>query len=131
MKICLIDDRLENFIVEKEYIYNRVKSVKYSEFQKLYDYLEGKTPFSTQHKTKGAEFDNVLVILDNGKWSDYNSENLFVGGTNQNVLERTRKIFYVCCTRAKENLAVFYHNPSQEVLRQANVWFRAENIHEI
>lgn len=64
--ICLIDDKLSDFKERKEYLYNRVKNVKFNEFQKLYDYLEGQTPFSTQHKTKGAEFDNVLVILDNG-----------------------------------------------------------------
>ena len=61
--ICLIDDHLRRFISEKEYVFNRVKEVKYKEFQKLYSYLEGFTPFSTQHKTKGAEFNDVLIIL--------------------------------------------------------------------
>ena len=127
--ICLIDEKLENFLIEKEYIYNQVKNVKYAEFQKLYAYLEGQTPFSTQHKTKGAEFDNVLVILDNGKWNDYNFEYLFMNQTEkQRVLERTQKIFYVCCTRAKENLAVFYHNPTSVVLAQAKEWFGENNV---
>jgi Superfamily I DNA and RNA helicases len=129
--ICLIDEKLEKFREEKEYIYNRVKDVKYCEFQKLYDYLEGKTPFSTQHKTKGTEFDNVLVILDNGNWNKYNFESLFLGGGTPSVLERTQKIFYVCCTRAKENLAVFYHNPIPNVINQAKVWFEEENVHQI
>ncbi|GAB6013043.1 ATP-dependent nuclease [Viscerimonas tarda] len=129
--ICLFDEKLEKFQAEKAYIFNRVKDVKYSEFQKLFDYLEGKTPFSTQHKTKGTEFDNVLVILDNGNWNNYNFENLFLGGGTQSVLERTQKIFYVCCTRAKENLAVFYHNPSQNVINQAKVWFEKENVFSI
>ena len=127
--ICLIDEKLENFLIEKEYIYNQVKNVKYAEFQKLYAYLEGQTPFSTQHKTKGAEFDNVLVILDNGKWNDYNFEYLFMNQTGkQRVLERTQKIFYVCCTRAKENLAVFYHNPTSVVLAKAKEWFGEDNV---
>ena len=129
--ICLIDEKVEKFRDEKEYIYNRVKDVKYSQFQKLYDYLEGKTPFSTQHKTKGSEFDNVLVILDNGKWNDYNFENLFLGGGTASVLERTQKIFYVCCTRAKENLAVFYHNPSVNVVDKAKTWFGEDNVLQI
>jgi DNA helicase-2/ATP-dependent DNA helicase PcrA len=129
--ICLVDEKLEKFREEKEYIYNRVKDVKYSEFQKLYDYLEGKTPFSTQHKTKGTEFDNVLVVLDNGNWNKYNFENLFLGGGTPSVLERTQKIFYVCCTRTKENLAVFYHNPNLNAINQAKVWFGEDNVHEI
>ena len=130
-EICLIDDKLKKFCEEKEYIYNRVKCVKYSEFQNLYAYLEGQTPFSTQHKTKGTEFDNVLVILDNGKWNHYNFENLFLGGGTATVLERTQKIFYVCCTRAKENLAVFYHNPSNAVIDKAKEWFGEENVFSI
>ena len=130
--ICLIDEKLEKFLQEEEYIYNQVKNVKYAEFQKLYVYLEGQTPFSTQHKTKGAEFDNVLVILDNGKWNDYNFEYLFTNRTDkQSVLERTQKIFYVCCTRAKENLAVFYHNPMPAVLVKAKDWFGENNVKEI
>jgi len=129
--ICLIDEKVEKFREEREYIYNRVKDVKYSQFQMLYDYLEGKTPFSTQHKTKGSEFDNVLVILDNGKWNDYNFENLFLGGGTTSVLERTQKIFYVCCTRAKENLAVYYHNPSANVVDKAKTWFGEDNVLQI
>jgi len=66
MGICIIDDKLNDFKERKMYLYNRVKGVGFVEFQKLYEYLEGQTPFSTQHITKGAEFDNVLVILDNG-----------------------------------------------------------------
>lgn len=126
--VCLIDDRLNNFKGKNEYLYNRVKSVKYHEFQKLYEYLEGKTPFSTQHKTKGAEFNDVLVILNNGGWNNYNFENLFLDQGTATVLERTQKIFYVCCTRAKEKLAVFYHNPTPGVISKAKEWFGEENV---
>ena len=124
LKICLIDYNLNKFKIENEYIYNRVKNVKYKEFQDLYNYLEGKTPFSTQHKVKGDEFENVLVVLDNGNWNDYNFEYLFTNRTDKaSVLERTQKIFYVCCTRSKENLAVFYHNPSDSIISKAEDWF--------
>ncbi|MFW5872174.1 MAG: 3'-5' exonuclease, partial [bacterium] len=105
-----------------------VKEVQYCEFQQLYDYLEGKTPFSTQHKTKGTEFDNILVILDNGGWNKYNFEKMFLNTGTLSVLERTQKIFYVCCTRAKERLAVFYHEPSQEVIAKAQEWFCDEKV---
>ncbi len=126
--VCLIDDKLERFIAEKEYVYNRVKEVKYKEFQKLYFYLEGFTPFSTQHKTKGAEFNNVLVILDNGGWNKYNFQNLFIGNGTPSVLERTQKLFYVCCTRSKEELAVYYNSPSEALLVRARDWFGAVNV---
>jgi len=126
--ICLIDDKLIAFKEQKEYLFNRVKRVKFSEFQKLYEYLEGQTPFSTQHKTKGTEFDNVLVILDNGGWNNYNFGNLFLETGSESVLDRTQKIFYVCCTRTKENLAVFFHNPDSQVIDKAKVWFGIDNV---
>lgn len=126
--ICVKDDRYLKFVEEKSYLYDRVKKVRYSEFKFLYDYLEGFTPFSTQHKTKGTEFDNVLVILDNGRWNKYNFGYLFAEAGTQSVLERTQKIFYVCCTRSKENLAVFYHNPDQSIINKAGEWFGRENM---
>jgi DNA helicase-2/ATP-dependent DNA helicase PcrA len=126
--VCLIDDKIERFIIDKEYLFNRVKNVKYKEFQKLFIYLEGFTPFSTQHKTKGAEFDNVLVILDNGGWNNYNFKNLFLVAGSESVLERTQKLFYVCCTRSKEKLAIYFNSPSDAVIAKAKEWFGEANV---
>ncbi|MET3539245.1 3'-5' exonuclease [Chryseobacterium limigenitum] len=124
LKLVKKDDKFDKFINLNEYIYNKVKEISYQEFICLYNYLEGQTPFSTQHKTKGAEFENVLVILDNGNWPNYNFEYLFTNRTDKiEIVERTKKIFYVCCTRAKENLAIFYSKPSPEVLQTAEDWF--------
>lgn len=129
--ICRKDDKLSEFIEKKKYIYDQVKNLKFNEFQNLFSYLEGYTPFSTQHKIKGAEFDNVLVVLDNGNWSKYNFKNLFENNGKDSVRERTQKLFYVCCTRSKENLVVYYHSPSQAVLEMAKIWFGEGNVREI
>lgn len=126
--ICVKDDKFKSFIAENEYLYNRVKNLKYEEFENLFKYIEGYTPFSTQHKVKGAEFKNVLVILDNGNWNQYNFEYLFTETGNENVLKRTQKIFYVCCTRAKERLYVYYCKPSIQAINKAKVWFGEENV---
>ena len=126
--ICIIDDRLEEFKLKNKYLYDRVMEVPFKEFQKVYNYLEGKTPFTTQHKTKGAEFDNVFVILDNGRWNNYNFENLFLEKGSPSVLDRTQKLFYVCCTRAKKRLGIFYYKPSEDVLTVAKNWFGKENV---
>ncbi len=128
--LCIKDDRLNSFISSNDYLYKRVCELKFEEFEFLYQYLEGYSALSTQHKVKGAEFDNVLVILDNGKWSNYNFNYLFNKNhprINKNVLKRTQKLFYVCCTRAKENLVVFCNNPSPEMLATAHEWFGASN----
>lgn len=136
LKICRKSDSLHRFIDKSKYVYEQVVQVPYAEFLNLYKYLQGKTPFSTQHKTKGDEFDNVLVIMDNGKWSQYNFEKLFnelgsPGSSPQKdagILERTRKLFYVCCTRSKENLAVFFSSPSPSVLDAARRLFSEDNV---
>lgn len=122
------DDKLFKFIEKSKYLYDRVKLVSFREFQHLFDYLEGSTPFSTQHKIKGAEFDNVLVILDNGNWSKYNFMYLFESSGTESVRERTSKLFYVCCTRAKDKLLVYFHNPSALAISKAIEWFGAENV---
>jgi len=108
-----------------------VGEVGYEEFLKLYDFIEGKTPFSTQHKVKGAQFDSVLVVMDNGRWNDYNFEYLFEERGNTTVLERTQKIFYVCCTRSKERLVVFYKNPTPRTIAKAKDWFGVNNVVQV
>ena len=47
------------------------------------------------------------------------------------ILNRTQKIFYVCCTRAKKNLVVFYNLPSDAIIEKAKVWFGETNVHSI
>lgn len=129
--ICKKDDKLKRFINEKQYVYDRVKTVDFLEFQNLYNYLEGFTPYSTQHKTKGSEFENVLVVLDNGGWNHYNFNGFFEKNCSESVSNRTSKIFYVCCTRVKENLAVYFQNPSEKVIATAKEWFSENNVVEI
>ena len=126
-------DGLIRYEERNKYVVNRVRKVKYKELHNLYEYLEGKTPFSTQHKTKGSEFDDVFVILDNGRWNNYNFERLFTGGDAQHEqqINRTKKIFYVCCTRAKEKLAVYYDRPIPAVIAKAVEWFGIENLEKI
>jgi len=130
-KLVCKDDKFIEFTEEKEYIYHRVKQVKYSSFKNLYRFEQQNSPYSTQHGVKGAEFENVFVVLDNGNWNNYNFGYLFENSVTQTVVERTRKMFYVSCSRAKNNLAVYFHKPSDKVLVQAKEWFGEENVVEI
>lgn len=123
-----LDDRIEVFKTTKPYLYDRLINVRYGEFIKLFEYLEGRTPFSTQHKVKGDEFEKVFVALDNGNWTHYNFEYLFSEGGTASVLERSRKIFYVCCTRAREELIVYFNRPSAVSIEKAKLWFGEDNV---
>ncbi|EJG1182145.1 ATP-dependent helicase [Vibrio parahaemolyticus] len=126
--LVIKDDKVERFVIDRYYVYKQVCDVKYQEFRNVFDYLEGFLPFSTQHKTKGSEFSNVLVMLDNGKWNQYNFKYLFERNGTDSVKKRSEKIFYVCCTRAKEKLAVFFPNPTLKTVETALEWFGENNV---
>ncbi|SDY49903.1 UvrD-helicase domain-containing protein [Pseudomonas salomonii] len=66
-----------------------------------YDYLGEKTNYITMHKTKGSGIQNVLVVVDEFFWRDYNFKNIF---SSKDILSENRKIIYVACSRAIENL---------------------------
>lgn len=90
-------------------------------------YVAEGSPFATQHGVKGAQFDRVLVVMDEEE-SDYNlydyekvlsekqasadDRKAFETG-NDNTWSRTLRLLYVCCTRAKRDLALafFVSNP--------------------
>jgi DNA helicase-2/ATP-dependent DNA helicase PcrA len=90
-------------------------------------YVAAGSPFATQHGVKGAQFDRVLVVMDEEE-SDYNlydyekvlsekqasadDRKAFESG-NDNTWSRTLRLLYVCCTRAKHGLALafFVANP--------------------
>lgn len=108
--------------------YEQISNLPASSIKNYGDYYNNHSPFSTQHNVKGAEFDNVLVNLDNGRWYQYNFNYLLENNQNKNVIvQRTRKIFYVCCSRAKRNLVVFMESPSHQALACASQWFGKDN----
>jgi DNA helicase-2/ATP-dependent DNA helicase PcrA len=98
-------------------------------------YIEDQSPFATQQGVKGAEFQRVLVILDDeeadynlfsyGKYfgitalSEKDQENIANG--DDSVLGRTRRLFYVCCSRAVQDLAVVLFAPDVQQAREAIV----------
>lgn len=125
------DDSFYSFKDKYKYRYDRVLKIKFKEVINLFEYVEAYTPYSTQHNIKGAEFDNVFILLNNGGWYSYNFKDLFEKDGKKSVMERTTKLFYVCCSRAKKNLIVFYQNPSDQVLETASEWFGDDSIHEV
>ena len=137
------DERYIEFIENRGwYLWNRIKDISFSEYVKSIEYQKEYFPYSTQHSVKGSEFDNVLVILDNGKWSKYNfnlllenifDENNILDKTKKDIFNRTKKLFYVCCTRAKENLIVFIQINNQKINKEkiisnAKELFGEENV---
>jgi len=92
--------------------HRELRSVKYAELIAVTEFINGFTPFATQHSVKGAEFENVLVILSGG-WNQYNwprfLEYFATGNVPANNLAgylRARNLFYVALSRPKKRLAV-------------------------
>jgi len=133
LRLCQIDERTKDFLDKNNFLFERVKNVSFKEIECLYKYVENETVYSTQHGIKGAEFNNVLVFLDKSANTKLNYKALFektVG--KESIIDRTQKLFYVCCTRAMDDLIVFYNDEfSEEVIKQAKIWFGEKNIFDI
>src|SRR3546814_3714825 len=78
-----------------------------------YRFIEGHTPFATKHGVKGAEFENVLVVVGRG-WNKYNFAQMLEwidAGPPPDKLEffeNNRNLFYVACSRPKVRLALLF-----------------------
>lgn len=95
-------------------------------------YVAAESPFATQHGVKGAEFDRVLVVMDEEEsdFNLYNYEKYFgiaplsandeqkLNAGEDNILARTRRLLYVCCTRAKRDLVLALFTADEAAARE-------------
>lgn len=101
----------EKFPRKREFC-DAVFAVPWSQVSSFVNYADQYTPFSTKHGVKGAEFENVLVLVDDKLWSRYKFHDVLTqGDTNVDRLERSQKLLYVCFSRAMSGLAVVFLNP--------------------
>lgn len=112
-----------------------MKAIKYSEVITLTNYINDKTPFSTKHGVKGAEFENVLVVCGRG-WNQYNWNqmlewsNTAVPDEKIDTFERNRNLFYVACSRPKKRLAILFTQQLSSLgITTLKKWFGTQNIH--
>ncbi|MDD2815211.1 MAG: ATP-dependent helicase [Thiotrichaceae bacterium] len=130
--LLIPSEKMTNFDLEKpekKKFYDKLMPIKYSQFEKYHEIYQN--TFSTQHGTKGDEFDNVLIIIDDRSWKNYNFNQYFSGEKSTEACYiRTRNLFYVICSRAKKNLAVLcvspLSDPAQNTLKQ---WFGEGNYY--
>lgn len=112
----------------------KLRPLPYSELIALADFINDHTPFSTKHGVKGAEFENVLVVLGRG-WNQYNWSQFLewfpdrYPANKEDSYIRNRNLFYVACSRPKKNLALLFTQLiSAGALTTLESWFGAENI---
>ncbi|WP_222428344.1 UvrD-helicase domain-containing protein [Sphingomonas suaedae] len=94
----------------------KLVEIPYPEVSNYRAVFEENLPYSTKHGVKGDEFENVIVILDDpgANWNQYSFGKLLSGVDNsESRLKRTQNLFYVCCSRARVNLAVVNLAPTE------------------
>ena len=112
------------------------------------DYLNGRSQFDTHQGVKGLEFDRVLIIIDDSEakgflfsydklfgvkeLSKIDLENERLG--KETSVERTQRLFYVTCTRAKKSLAVVMYTTDVVTVKENAIkkgWFERSEIIEL
>jgi DNA helicase II / ATP-dependent DNA helicase PcrA len=108
-------------------------------------YVSGTSPFGTHQGVKGLEFPRVMVIVsdEEARGFLFSYDKLFGAkgksktdlenerGGNETSIDRTRRLFYVICSRAMESLAIiaYSENPSAVQTRVIErQWFSAEEV---
>jgi len=109
-------------------------------------YIERLSPFATQQGIKGAEFGKVLVVVDDeeGRSNAFSYGKYFgvtplsetdqghIDARRDSVIGRTRRLFYVCCSRALSDLVVIIFAEDIAQMRDAIIakaFFEDDCIH--
>ncbi|HAV4443255.1 TPA: AAA family ATPase [Acinetobacter baumannii] len=143
---CLIDDSGE--ISPEVFSYGKAINTNINNLFNYANYINGESSFSTHQGVKGLEFDRVMAILDDdeagGFLFSYNkllgikelSERDLENETQglDSAISRTRRLFYVICSRAKQSLAVVCYTKEPNTLKDKLIekkWFDQEEIYLI
>lgn len=117
----------------------------FSQIEKYSIYFSEKSKFGTHQGVKGLEYPRVMVILDDEEARGFlfSYDKLFgvkelTKGDLSNLkdgketgVDRTRRLFYVACSRAKESLAIVAYTSDANALKSKalkNGWFENSEI---
>jgi len=102
-------------------IINKLMGISMEEYEIWYKFIldtqEDKVIYHTFHGTKGREFDNVIIIMENAFGKDREYFNFFFENfidpekleeKNKQKFEKIKNLLYVSCSRAIKNLRVLY-----------------------
>lgn len=117
----------------------------FDQIEKYDRYVRGFSQFDTHQGVKGLEFPRVMVIVSDEEARGFmfaydklfgakekskkDLENEAAG--KETTIDRTRRLFYVTCSRAEESLAVVYYAADPALVRDAMIskgWFEPDEI---
>jgi DNA helicase-2/ATP-dependent DNA helicase PcrA len=125
--------------------WRRALETPFDQIEKYDQYVRHESPFDTHQGVKGREFQRVMVIIsdEEARGFMFNYSKLFgtTGATKADAereasgrdtsSDRTRRLFYVTCSRAEDSLAVVYYSATPERVRDAAIqrgWFDMTEI---
>lgn len=108
-------------------------------------YVRGVSQFDTHQGVKGLEFPRVMVVVsdDEARGFMFAYDKLFEtkaksktdleneAAGKETTIDRTRRLFYVTCSRAEQSLAVVYYTAEPTLARDAMIrqeWFEPGEI---
>lgn len=117
----------------------------FSIFEKYVQYISDTSRFGTHQGVKGLEFPRVMVILDDedARGFLFNYAKLFGAEEpsetdirnqqegKETSIDRTRRLFYVTCSRAEESLAIVAYTTDPQKVKDFAIsqqWFSEEEI---
>lgn len=114
-------------------------SQNFNQIEAYYKYVSGASKFDTHQGVKGREFPRVMMIIDDdARGFQFSYDKLFgvkeltdVDHKNaregkDTSVERTKRLFYVGCSRAEKSLAIVAYSSRPEAVKGtilANKWF--------
>lgn len=117
----------------------------FSQIRHYNDYISEDSKFGTHQGVKGLEYDRVMVILDDEEsrgflfsydklfgskdLSPVDKRNIEEG--KETGVDRTRRLFYVACSRSKESLAIVAYTDNPEIVSKSALefgWFEKDEI---
>ncbi|MCB0742921.1 MAG: ATP-dependent helicase [Ignavibacteriae bacterium] len=128
-----LDDKQRKRAEIDKTFFEALLTLPYLEVIHCFKHTQNQNVFSTKHGTKGEEYRNVLVVIDDTSWKgQYNFESYF-DNSDDNIdrKERTKNLFYVSCSRAKEKLVVLaLSKMGDNAMKTIRNWFSIDNIIE-
>ena len=103
-------------------------SVPFSQLESYVQYISDKSPFGTHQGIKGLQFPRVMVVLDDNEARGFmfSYDKLFGAKAptstdikneeegRETSTDRTRRLFYVTCSRAQSSLAVVVYTRERD-----------------
>lgn len=117
----------------------------FSEFKAYVQYISNESRFGTHQGIKGLEFPRVMVILDDEEARGFlfSYDKLFGAKiptdtdirnqkeSKETSIDRTRRLFYVTCSRAEESLAIVAYTKEPTKVKNTVLdqnWFSEDEI---